>query len=400
MSSFKDEYAITGIGQTKVGQVPGHSKREFAVEAARRAIEDSGLERDDIEATIRVERSGGGGGRPDYADEFCRILGIPAKAHFQVGRGGEMASLAVMAGTQLINLGVTDHVLVSYGCDDWSRSHQEEQRDVATMESKGKDGLWGKEFGDIRAPNHHAFLASRHMHEYGTTSEDLGRIAVAQREWAQRNPDAYMSDRPITLEDHQDSPLVVEPYHLLDCCLQSDGGAAFIISSSDTTDDVEPDPVYVKGIGFGEHIREYWWNDLNYTRLAVDTAKETAFDTADITLDDVDFAQLYDCFTGEVLFQIEDYGWAEKGKAKEFLRDDRLGPDGDVPINTGGGLLSSHHHGNMTGMMEALYQLRGEAGDRQVDDAETGIVSGHGGEILRPGMASHHSTLVLGQHRD
>ena len=397
MSSFRDEYAIVGMGQTEVGQVPGHSKREFVAEAARLAIEDSGLDRSDIEATIRTERSGGGGRPIDYADEFPRILGLPSKVHFQVGRGGEMAALAVMAGTQLLNLGVSDYVLVSYGCDDWSRSHQDEQREVASMGHGSKEGLWGKEFGDIRAPNHHAVLAARHMHEYGTTSEDLGRIAVAQREWANLNPGAYMSDREATLEDHQESPLIVDPYHLLDCCLQSDGGAAFILTRADNVDEADPDPVYVKGVGFGEHIREHWWTDQNYTRLAVDTAKETAFDTAGITIDDVDVAQLYDCFTGEVLLQIEDYGWAEKGEAKEFLREGRLGPDGDVPINTGGGLLSSHHHGNMTGMMEALYQLRGEAGDRQVADAEIGIVSGHGGEILRPGMASHHSTLVLGR---
>lgn len=395
--SFKDDYAIVGMGQTEVGQVPGHSKREFVTEAARQAVQDAGLDRDDIEATIRVERSGGGGQPMDYADEFCRILGLPSKVHLKMGRGGEMASLAVMAGTQIINLGISDYVLVSYGCDDWSRSHQDEQREVASMGHGSKEGLWGKEFGDIRAPNHHPFLAARHMHEYGTENEDLGRIAVAQREWAQLNPGAYMSDRPITLEDYMDTPYIVEPYRLLDCCLQSDGGAAFIISSAENVDKTEPEPVYIKGLGFGEHVREDWWNKQNYTRLAVETAKQNAFDLADITLDDVDFAQLYDCFTGEVLFQIEDYGWAEKGKAKEFLRDDRLGPDGDVPINTGGGLLSSHHHGNMTGMMEALYQLRGEAGKRQIDDTEIGIVSGHGGEILRPGMASHHSTLVLGR---
>lgn len=383
MSSFKDEYAVVGVGQTEVGQVPGHSKREFVTEAAHLAIQDAGLDRDDIEATIRVERSGGGGRPMDYADEFCRILGLPTKVHFQLGRGGEMASLAVMAGTQLLNLGVSDYVLVSYGCDDWSRSHQEEQREVASMGHGSKEGLWGKEFGDIRAPNHHAVLAARHMHEYGTESEDFGHIAVAQREWACRNPDAYMYDRPITLADHQESQMVVDPYHLLDCCLQSDGGAAFILTTADKVTETEPEPVYVKGVGFGEHVREHWWTDTNYTRLAVDTAKETAFDTADITLDDVDFAQLYDCFTGEVLFQIEDYGWAEKGEVKQFLRDDRLGPDGDIPINTGGGLLSSHHHGNMTGMIEALTQLRGEGSDRQVDDAEIGIVSGHGGEILR-----------------
>jgi acetyl-CoA acetyltransferase len=396
MTTFKDQFAIVGMGQTEVGEVSGHSKREFVTEAARRAIRDAGLDRDDIEATIRVDRAGGGGQSVDYADEFCRILGIPSKVHFQLGRGGEMASLAVMAGSQIINLGISDYVLISYGCDDWSRSHKDEQREVATAESRSKEGLWGKEFGDIRAPNHHPFLAARHMYEHGTESEDLGRIAVAQREWANLNPDAQMSDRSITLEDYLESPYIAEPYRLLDCCVQSDGGAAFVLGPADQTDETEPEPVYVKGLGFGEHIREHWWTKQNYTRLAVETAKRDAFDLADITLSDVDFAQLYDCFTGEVLLQLEDYGWAEKGEAKEFLRDDRLGPDGDVPINTGGGLLSSHHHGNMTGLMEALYQLRGEAGKRQVDDADIGIVSGHGGEILRPGMASHHSTLVLG----
>ena len=107
-------------------------------------------------------------------------------------------------------------------------------------------------------------------------------------------------------------------------------------------------------------------------------------------------AQLYDCFTGEVLFQIEDYGWAAKGEAGAFLREGRMAPGGDVPINTGGGLLSSHHLGDMTGLVEAVVQLRGEAGERQVSGAETGIVTGHGGELVVPGMASHHSTLVLG----
>jgi acetyl-CoA acetyltransferase len=237
------------------------------------------------------------------------------------------------------------------------------------------------------------------MAKFGTKSEDLGRIAVAQREWACMNPKAYMYDRPITLEDHQESPYIVEPYHLYDLCLQSDGGAAFLITSSDNVDEAKSDPVYVKGVGFGEQVREDWWNNLNYIRLPVSTAKESAFDMAGITLDDVDFAQLYDCFTGEVLFQIEDYGWAEKGEASEFLREGRMAPGGDVPINTGGGLLSSHHFGNMTGIIEAIRQLRGNAGERQVDDAEIGIVSGHGGEMVVPGMASTHTTLVLGNNK-
>lgn len=398
MSSLDDEYAIVGIGQTEVGHLPEYSKRELVTEAARLAIQDAGIPRDEIEATLRATMTAGGGSYPDYADEFCRILGLPVKTHYQVGRGGDHAAQALLTATQLLDQGASDYVLVSSGYSNWSQTHNEQRRTMAGGESAGgKSGLWGREFGDIRAPNHHALLASRHMHEYGTTSEDLGRISVAQREWANLNPDAYMYDRPITLEDHQESPLIVEPYHLLDLCLQSDAGAAFIVTTADNAREAEPEPIYLRGLGFGEHVGEYWWDDLNYTRLAVNTAKEQAFGMADITIDDVDVAQLYDCFTAEVLLQIEDYGWAEKGKAKEFLRDDRLGPDGDVPINTGGGLLSSHHLSDMTGFIEAMRQLRGDLDARQVDDAEIGIVSGHGGEILRPGMASHHSTIVLGR---
>lgn len=400
MSSFKDEYAIVGIGQTEVGHLPEYSKRELVTEAARLAIEDAGVPREEIEATVRASMVAGGGSYPDYADEFCRLLGLPVKTHLSAGRGGDFAAHSILTATKLLDFGISDYVLVSAGSSNWSYNHDEKRQKMAqsgATSTGGKVGLWGAEFGDIRAPNHHALLASRHMYKYGTTSEDLGRISVAQREWACLNPDAYMHDRPITLKDHQDSPLLVEPYHLLDLCLQSDAGAAFILTKSDNVDETETEPIYLKGIGFGEHIREYWWEDLNYTRLAVDTAKEDAFSMANITLNDVDVAQLYDCFTAEVLFQIEDYGWAEKGNAKELLRDDRLGPHGDIPINTGGGLLSSHHLSDMTGFIEAIRQLRGQAGQRQVDDAEIGIVSGHGGEILRPGMASHHSTLVLGR---
>lgn len=397
--SFKDEYAIVGIGETEVGHVREHSKRELAAEAARLAIEDAGIPREKIEATIRTERAAGTGPRPDYIDEFPRILKLPIKTHFKVGRGGEMAAIAVTAASQLIDLGITDYVLVSYACKDWTRTHPEDHRKVAASNVPPhlvSSGDYSRPFGELAAAHLHAFLASRHMHEYGTTSEDFGRIAVAQREWACRNPNAYMYGRPITLEDHQESRYVVEPYHLYDLCLQSDGGASFLVTSSDNVDEARTDPVYVKGVGFGEQVREDWWTKENYLRLPVSTAKETAFETAGIELDDVDFAQLYDCFTAEVLFQLEDYGWAEKGAAGEFLREEGIGPGGAIPINTGGGLLSSHHFGNMTGIVEAVRQLRGDAGERQVDGADTGIVTGHGGEMVVPGMASTHTTLVLG----
>ena len=150
------------------------------------------------------------------------------------------------------------------------------------------------------------------------------------------------------------------------------------------------------GIGFGEHIREKWWEKTNYTHLDVQPAKEAAFRQAGIELKDIDVAQLYDCFTGEVLFQIEDYGWCKKGEGGPFVEEGNIGPGGKIPVNTGGGLLSSHHHQDLTGIAEAIIQVRGEGGERQVKDAEICMATGHGGEIFT-GMSSTHTCLLLGK---
>jgi acetyl-CoA acetyltransferase len=130
--------------------------------------------------------------------------------------------------------------------------------------------------------------------------------------------------------------------------------------------------------------------------MAVQKAKERAFAQAGIETGDLDFAQLYDCFTGEVLFQIEDYGWAGKGEGGRFVEEGRIGPGGQIPVNTSGGLLSAYHYGDLTGLSEAVIQLRGEGGERQVPDARVGLVTGHGGELISPGMCSIHTSLVLG----
>ena len=233
------------------------------------------------------------------------------------------------------------------------------------------------------------------MHEYGTTSQQLGGISVAQRQWACLNPRAKFYGRPITLEDHQNSDILVYPYHLLDICVVSDGAVAFVLTTAERAKDTPKPPVYIMGIGYGEAMEHLWWEKQNYTRLAVETAKEQAFGQAGIELGDIDVAQLYDCFTSEVLFQLEDYGWCEKGEGGPFVEEGHLGPDGDLPINTSGGLLSAYHYGDMTGLSESVMQLRGEAADRQVKDAEIALVTGHGGEILSPAMCSIHTSLIL-----
>jgi acetyl-CoA acetyltransferase len=240
-------------------------------------------------------------------------------------------------------------------------------------------------------------MASRHMAEYGTTSRQLGAIAVAERAWACLNPEAKMYGRPITIQDHQDSPLVVEPYHLLDISQISDGAVAFVLTTAERARDTRKPPVFVLGQGYGEVMAELWWEKKNFTHMAVKPAREQAFGQAGITLQDIDCAQLYDCFTSEVLFQLEDYGWCEKGEGGAFVESGAIGPGGSIPVNTSGGLLSCYHLGDLTGFAEAVRQIRGEAGERQIPDCSIAMSTGHGGEIVSPGMCSIHACTVLGK---
>jgi acetyl-CoA acetyltransferase len=223
---------------------------------------------------------------------------------------------------------------------------------------------------------------------------------VQIRQWALMNPLARMFNRPATLEDYFNSPVYIEPYHFMDMSQTSDGAIAFVLTSTERAKSLPRHPVEILGAGMGDSQGGQWFEGpSHYTKLPVASAKRAAFGTAGITIDDVDLAELYDCFTGEVLFQIEDYGWCEKGEAGSFLAEQGIGPGGKIPINTGGGMLSAYHFADMTGLSEAVVQLRGDAGDRQVSGAEIAIASGHGGEVMAPGMCSIHTTIVLGRSR-
>jgi acetyl-CoA acetyltransferase len=240
-------------------------------------------------------------------------------------------------------------------------------------------------------------MAARHMAVYGTTSEQLGAISVQQRAWACLNPEAKMYGRPITIEDHQNSPWVVEPYHLFDISQVSDGAIAFVLTTRERARDLAKPAVDILGQGFGEVAADLWWEKKNFQQMAVHNAKKQAFAESGLGLQDIDVAELYDCFTAEVLFQLEDYGWCEKGDGGAFVEAGNIGPGGSIPTNTGGGLLSCYHLGDLTGFAEAVRQVRGEAGERQVANCEVALSTGHGGELVSPGMCSIHTTTLLGK---
>ena len=392
------KYAIVGLGVV-AGQQPDRSERMLASEAARLAIEDAGLTPKDIDGAIDLRRTGGGGDRASYVDAYSRMLGLNNCFYFVVGRGGALAGLGISAALSFLDRGIANYICIMGAVTDWSQAQESRKQGHRGMAHAEKAGYWGKALGDLRAVSHHSWMAARHMAVYGTTSRQLGAISVAQRAWGCKNPEAKMYGRPITIEDHQNSALVAEPYHLLDISLVSDGAIAFILTTSDRAKDRPRPPVYVLGQGFGEVSADLWWEKKNFTHMAVPRAKEQAFGQAGLTLDDVDCCEFYDCFTAEVLFQLEDYGFCKKGEGGAFVESGAMAPGGSIPVNTGGGLLSCYHLGDLTGMAESIRQLRGDGGERQIDDCNVVLTTGHGGELISPGMCSIHTSTLLGRHQ-
>lgn len=391
---FSNRFAIVGVGVTPTGRHPDKSARTLEAEAARLAIEDAGLKRADIDGAINTFAASPNPSG-SWVDSYSRVLALPAKFYIGIGRSGAAAINGMLLATQALSLGLANYVVVACAGKRGTPARPEWPQAPARRGSiLGVDDMGFT--AAASAADIHAMYASRHMHEFGTTSRQLGAIAVAIRQWANLNPDATMFDRPITIEDHQQSRFVVEPLHLLDMCLQSDHGAAYVVTTAERARDLQKPPAYVMGLGLGDQSEEQFWSKTNYTQMAVKTAKEAAFGQAGIELGDIDIAEFYDCFTTEVLFSLEDYGWCKKGEGGPFVESTNLGPDGELPIDTHGGLLSCNYLFDFPGFVEAVRQLRGECGERQVENAEVALVTGHGGEQLMVGMCAMHATLVLG----
>jgi acetyl-CoA acetyltransferase len=243
-------------------------------------------------------------------------------------------------------------------------------------------------------PAFYALLARAHEHVYGTTAEQRAAVAVACRKHASLNPAAQMR-KPITIEDVLASRMIADPLHLLDCSLVSDGGAAFIMTSAERARDFRHRPVYLLGVGEG-HSHEHITQALSLTTSAAKEAGERAYAMAGLRSKDVDVAELYDCFTPVVIIELEDLGFCPKGEGGRFVEGGRIELGGELPVNTHGGLLSHchpGHPGSMFSITEAVRQLRGSCGARQVEGAKIALVHGQGG------IMSTHCTAIFGSER-
>ena len=384
---LRDRCAIVGTATSKLGKVPGMSAIGLLEEAMSGALEDAGLTTSDVDGLLVRG--------PDEIYTFHQVvgerLGIDARFSTTLTNGGASQVMGVALATMAIEAGLASCIIVGYGRDNWSRVHA--TKDNHLRSSGRPQELYGVEFGPelgyYGAIAAHAFGATRHMHEYGTTRDQFGAISVAFREHALRNPDAVMK-KPLTLEDYHNGRMIVAPFGLFDCSLQTDAAGAVVVTSAERAKDLRQRPVLIKGFGTHNNISG-WFNNDNLTHTGAIEAGKTAYAMAGVGPSDIDFAQIYDCFTYMVLVQLEDYGFCKKGEGGDFVASGALKLDGALPTNTSGGQLSEAHVEGMLQIVEGVRQLQGKYGpDRQVKDAEIGLISGHGGNTVC------ESTLILG----
>jgi acetyl-CoA acetyltransferase len=382
--SLLSRAAIVGLGITELGKVYGRTASDFAADAGRRAVADAGLSLGDVDGLLI---SNGASGSIDL--RLQRELGLrDLKVLSQVVSYGATATGMLQFACLAVASGMASTVLCVHG--DAPLQPAKPSGDVykrAPSQPKGFGGLVMA--AGMRSPNTgYALAARRHMQRYGTTSEQFGAIAVAQRAWATMNPLARFRE-PITLDDHQESRIVADPLHLLDCCMVTNGGIAVVVTTADRARSLAKPPVYLWGAAQthpGDHARGSMFGLVSGAAIA----GPRAMGMAGVRPSDIDVRELYDCYTYTCLVTLEDYGFCDKGEGGALAESGALGPGGSLPTNTGGGQLSAYYLWGMTPLSEAIIQVRGEGGERQVSRHEVAVVSGNGG------ILDHHGCLVLG----
>jgi acetyl-CoA acetyltransferase len=374
---MRGKTVIAGIGRTAFGKLPGRSTVSLNIEACRNAIEDAGLSPRDVDGllvkvpTSKVEMM--------YGQKLAEAMGLEPRFGGVWDQGGasniSMIAIAAMA----IEAGQCDVALVTLADNPRTGTRQ------AYEKAWGDDAV----FGWFSVVASYAMIARRHMHDHGTTPEQLGRIAIACRDHGAANPDAQLR-KPLTMDEYFASPFVVEPLRRADCCLISDGAAAVVVMSAKRAAALGvPAPVPILGFGQGNSSSDVALRkDLTETKA--DVSARTAYTMAGLTPEHIDVAQIYDCFTITALMTLEAYGLCPRGQSARLFEEGGFGIDGDLPLNTSGGLLSETGMPGLQLVLEGVRQMRGVSSN-QKKGAKTCIVSNQGG------IMHTHSTLILGQ---
>lgn len=376
---MRGKVVIAGVGHTAFGKLPGRSTISLNIEAIRKALVDAGVDKGQVDGlfakapTSKFEMM--------YAQKLAEALGIVPRIGGVWDQGGASNIGMISYATMAIEAGQCEIAVVALADNPATGTRQ------AYEKSYGDDG--SGLFGWFGTPAGYAMIAQRHMGQYGTTSDQLGAIAVACRKHGANNPHAQLR-KPLTLEQYRQSRLIVEPLRRDDCCLVSDGAAAVVLMSERRARELKvAKPVPVLGFGQGQTSWEVALRP-DLTTTAARISAETAFAMAGLRPADIDVAQIYDCFTIAVLMTLEDYGFCAKGEGGRFVEGGRIEIGGELPVNTAGGLLSETGMPGLQLVIEGVRQMRGES-NSQVPGARTCVVSNQGG------IMHTHSTLILGQ---
>jgi acetyl-CoA acetyltransferase len=369
--SWAGAAVIVGVGMTTAWRGSGRTPQSLAAEAIRAALDDAGVHANLVDG-LHSYVPGVSAEEVSAAFGFSELRHVSAKP-----MGGAFAVASLKEASLALATGAASYVLIYLG------GAQRANRSVFRMHP----GIPGQQFhtqlehpyGWSRPAQWYAVMARRHMHEYGTTKEQMAAVALTMRRHAQLNPGAYLYGRELTLEDYMAAPLIADPYQKFDCCLETDGGAAVLLTTPERAVDLRQPPVVVAGAAEGHPAsgddisNRPDWFDIGLSRAA-----PAAFAMAGTSPAEMDAAMIYDCFTFEVIQQLEESGFCARGEGGPFVASGAIDSSGSLPVNTHGGLLAEGHLAGLNHIIEAVRQLRGQAGARQLARAGQIAVTGWG----------------------
>jgi acetyl-CoA acetyltransferase len=390
-NDLRDRAAIAGIGATEFSKESGRSELRLAVEATAAALEDAGIEPSEVDGMVTFTMDT----NPEI--EIARNLGIGELSFFsRIHHGGGAACGTIQQAAMAVATGVAEVVVCYRAFNERSgrRFGAGVQDRPPAPNAENAHFSWYAPFGLLTPAQWVAMFATRYMHEFGATSEDFGRIAVADRRHAANNPAAWFYGQPITLQDHQESRWIVEPLHLLDCCQESDGGQALVVTSLERARDLRQAPAVIRaaaqGAGRDQDMMTSYYRESISGLPEMGLVADQLWRTAGIGPTDVQTAVIYDHFTPFVLCQLEEFGFCGRGEAKDFIADGNIEIGGGLPINTHGGQLGEAYIHGMNGIAEGVRQIRGTSCNQ---------VGGVDHVVVTAGTGVPTSGLVLGRDR-
>ncbi|MFD4324002.1 lipid-transfer protein [Nocardioides sp. NPDC058538] len=376
--SLSGKAAIVGIGATEFSKESGRSELQLSVEATRAALNDAGLAPADVDGltTFTMDTSA------EIA--LARELGIGDLRFFsRINYGGGAACATIQQAAMAVATGVADVVVAYRGFNERSgqRFGQVQPWAAQQVNTNGIDNAWTYPLGLSTPAATVAMQARRYMHDYGVTSEDFGAVAVADRRHAATNPAAFFYEKPITLQDHQASRMIADPLHLLDCCQESDGAVAIVVTSPERARDLPNPPVTIAAAAQGSAADQYVMTSYYRDEIGIPEMGVVARDLwrqSGLAPADIDTAVLYDHFTPYVLMQLEELGFCGRGEAKDFVRDGAIELGGRLPVNTHGGQLGEAYLHGMNGIAEGVRQVRGTSVNQVAGAAHVLVTAGTG----------------------